>query len=62
MLVQLQGLNCALCLQVETDHVIKDACVEDGLEALLFGPEASQEFANVIVDQVVLKHSNCLRC
>ncbi len=62
MLVQLEGLNCALCLQVETDHVIKVACVEYGQEALLFGPEASQEFANVVVDQVVLKHSNCLRC
>lgn len=62
MLVQLEGLNCALCLQIETDHFIKVACVEDGQEALLFGPEASQEFAYVVVDQVVLKHSNCLRC
>jgi hypothetical protein len=62
MIVQLEGLDCALCFKVETDHVIKITCIEDRLVALLLGPEASQEFAYVVVDQVVLKHSNCLRC
>jgi hypothetical protein len=59
--MQLKGLNCALFLQVETDHVIKDGSVKNWLKALLIGPEPSQKFAYVIVDQMVLEHSYCLR-
>jgi len=54
------GINAALGMKVETDHVMEDYCVTDGLKALLFGPEASQEFTNVVVDQVFLEYSDCL--
>ena len=60
MLVHVLGINGALGMKVETDHVMEDYCVTDRLETLLFGQEASQEFTNVVVDQVFLKYSDCL--